>query len=106
MPGDAERGNYGGVMIIFCEYSSNALTYLEICGNDVSRIEQMEGEPTFICSHYRANGGWEKGLSATFNRMPGEYLDEKAILGNRICTVYMDCFICPPQNPFCRKINQ
>ena len=71
-------------MMIFTQYSRETHEYLRLCGNDVSRIDDAEkslkrgDRLTYICSHHRANGGWEKGLSATSNPMPGEYLDEHA----------------------------
>ena len=70
--------------IKLCTYYSKTLhDYLRMCGNDVSRIDaaqKVRGELTFICSHYRTPKGWLKGLIATDNPRPSEYLEENAIL--------------------------
>ena len=68
-------------MKMFTHYSKDTHEYLRACGNDVSRIDALiksGSKPVFICSHYRADGGWKLGLSATVNPRPGEYIDEHA----------------------------
>lgn len=72
-------------MMMFCTYDTRAIDYLRMIGNDMSRIDDMilNGyNPVFICSHHRSNGGWRKGISATANALPGEYLDEHAHMVN------------------------
>lgn len=69
-------------IIMFTEYSEFTHNYLRTCGNDVSRIDDvvdLGSTPTFICSHRRAMGGWEKGLCVTCNPKPGEFLDENGL---------------------------
>lgn len=70
-------------VIMFTAYSRETHEYLrKLEHNDVSRLDAMiesGSEPTFICSHYRADGGWRKGISGTSNALPGEYLDENGL---------------------------
>lgn len=72
-------------MIIFCTYDYRTVDYLFALGNDTSRIDEMVSSGyklNYICSHYRADGGWKKGISASANERPGEFLDEHAIMVN------------------------
>ena len=67
---------------MFTKFSTETLAYLRRCGNDTGRIEARitSGENLkFISSHHRANGGWVKGLDASANEWPGEFLDENAL---------------------------
>jgi len=71
--------------IKLCTYYSDALyDYLKLCGNDMALIDDAKAATcnplTFICSHHRTPHGWFKGLTATENERPGQYLEENAIL--------------------------
>ena len=71
--------------IKLCTYYSETLyDYLRLCGNDMKLIDEARDATdkplTFICSHHRTPEGWKKGLTATDNARPSQYLEENAIL--------------------------